>query len=151
GVCCDTACTGECTACTAVKKGSGKDGTCGTIAAGTDPDDECPGAVTCNGVGACVCATGVATGLGFACARRADSSLWCWGGNMFGQLGDGTMVDKPSPVQVMALGTSVAAVAAGDLHICARRSDGSLWCWGRNKWGQLGDGTITDESLPVQV
>ncbi|MEZ4309224.1 MAG: hypothetical protein R3F14_14400 [Polyangiaceae bacterium] len=49
GVCCNTACTGLCQACTAAKKGSGADGTCGAVGVGTDPDNECPGATTCNG------------------------------------------------------------------------------------------------------
>jgi hypothetical protein len=52
-VCCNTACGGACQACSAVKKGSGTNGTCGSIAAGSDPDSECFGATTCNGVGAC--------------------------------------------------------------------------------------------------
>jgi hypothetical protein len=53
GVCCNTACAGTCQACSAVKKGSGIDGTCGNIANLTDPDNECTGAQTCNGSGAC--------------------------------------------------------------------------------------------------
>ncbi len=53
GVCCNTACNTLCNACTATKKGSGADGTCGTIATGTDPDSECFGAFSCNGAGAC--------------------------------------------------------------------------------------------------
>jgi hypothetical protein len=53
GVCCNTACAGQCQACTAVKKGSGLDGTCGNIAAGADPDNECAGTSTCNGAGGC--------------------------------------------------------------------------------------------------
>jgi hypothetical protein len=53
GVCCSTPCTGICQACTAAKKGSGSNGTCGNILSGTDPDNECAGAATCNGVGAC--------------------------------------------------------------------------------------------------
>jgi hypothetical protein len=53
GVCCDTACSGICQACTAAKKGSGGDGTCGNIANLTDPDSECAGAETCNGSGSC--------------------------------------------------------------------------------------------------
>ncbi|MEZ4314092.1 MAG: hypothetical protein R3F14_39230, partial [Polyangiaceae bacterium] len=53
GVCCDTSCTGTCQACTAAKKSAGTDGTCGPVAATTDPDNECPGATTCNGATAC--------------------------------------------------------------------------------------------------
>ncbi|HEY3358551.1 MAG TPA: choice-of-anchor D domain-containing protein [Polyangia bacterium] len=53
GVCCSSACTGQCQACTAAKKGSGGDGTCGNVAANTDPDQECAGPLTCDGGGAC--------------------------------------------------------------------------------------------------
>jgi hypothetical protein len=53
GVCCNLPCTGLCQACSAAKKGAGADGVCGNIAADTDPDNECPGAATCNGSGAC--------------------------------------------------------------------------------------------------
>jgi len=53
GVCCDAACSTTCLACSAAKKGSGADGSCGTIANLTDPDNECPGTGTCNGGGAC--------------------------------------------------------------------------------------------------
>jgi hypothetical protein len=52
-VCCSSACNGVCVACSAAKKGSGSDGTCGAIAGGTDPDNECPGTSNCNGAGAC--------------------------------------------------------------------------------------------------
>ncbi len=54
GVCCATSCTGTCQACSFIKKGSGPNGTCGNIGAGLDPDDECAGAMTCNGIGACM-------------------------------------------------------------------------------------------------
>jgi alpha-tubulin suppressor-like RCC1 family protein len=85
------------------------------------------------------------------CVRQTDGSLWCWGNNSAGQLGDGTMQDKSSPVQVTALGMDVAEVAAGLDHTCARKTDGTLWCWGGNSAGQLGDGTMNDRSSPVQV
>jgi alpha-tubulin suppressor-like RCC1 family protein len=93
----------------------------------------------------------VAAGVFHTCARKADGSLWCWGRNAYGQLGDGTLLDRASPVQVAALGTMVVGVALGGHHSCARKADGSLWCWGRNAYGQLGDGTLLDRASPVQV
>jgi alpha-tubulin suppressor-like RCC1 family protein len=96
------------------------------------------------------CVAEVAPG-GATCARRTDGSLWCWGLNDHGQIGDGTTVNKSSPVQVSALGTSVAEVSAGFTHTCARKTDGTLWCWGTNASGQIGDGTTQDRHTPVQV
>jgi alpha-tubulin suppressor-like RCC1 family protein len=88
----------------------------------------------------------------YTCARKTDGTLWCWGRSFWGQLGDGTTADKSSPVQVTALGTSAVEVAVGEMYTCARKTDGTLWCWGYNFWGQLGDGTTTSPKLsPVQV
>src|SRR6185369_790529 len=67
GVCCNTACNTLCNACTAVKKGSGADGTCGLVAAGLDPDNECAGTAACNGSGACKSPLGDACLLGTDC------------------------------------------------------------------------------------
>lgn len=92
------------------------------------------------------------------CARKSDGTLWCWGGNEYGQVGNGTIQLQTSPVQVATLGSNVAQVAVGWNHTCARRTDGTLWCWGRNQMGQLGDGTTTGsdcstpcKSTPIQV
>ncbi len=96
-------------------------------------------------------ALSVASGYSHACGVKADHTLWCWGANDSGQLGDGTNTNRPLPVQVTALGSSVAEVSVGDLYTCARKTDGSLWCWGNNASGQLGNGTAVDTSTPTQV
>ncbi|MBI4700605.1 MAG: hypothetical protein HY744_05490 [Deltaproteobacteria bacterium] len=96
-------------------------------------------------------ALAVATGGYHTCAVKKDGTLWCWGRNADGELGDGTTQSKSSPVQVSALGTSALAVAAGGYHTCAVKAGGTLWCWGNNEYGQLGDGTTQDETSPVQV
>ncbi len=86
GVCCNTACTGACQACTAAKKGSGSDGACGNIAVATDPDNECFGALSCSGAGACAllpngtaCAASGECGSGFCadgvCCNTACNTL----------------------------------------------------------------------------
>ncbi len=76
-----------------------------------------------------------------ACAIRSDGSLVCWGNNATGQLGDGTLVNRPQPSVVVGL-QGVSAVAAGLSHTCALSAAG-LWCWGSNSQGQLGADTGT--------
>ena len=85
------------------------------------------------------------------CARKSDGTAWCWGLNDHGQIGTGDLLPQLLPIQVASLGTSVAQIAAGGWHSCALKTDGTLWCWGRNDLGQLGDGTPTERLLPVQV
>ncbi|HEY6009099.1 MAG TPA: hypothetical protein VIU40_12310, partial [Geobacteraceae bacterium] len=78
-------------------------------------------------------------------------TVWTWGENSFGQLGDGgTTAENHTPAQVAGL-AGMIAVAAGDDHTVALRNDGTIWAWGRNSYGQLGDGTITRGLSPVQV
>jgi len=69
-----------------------------------------------------------------------DGSLWAWGRNQMGQLGNGTLDDSQVPIRIGA-DTNWVKVSAGATHTVGLRSDGSLWAWGSNNWGQLGDGT----------
>jgi alpha-tubulin suppressor-like RCC1 family protein len=89
---------------------------------------------------------------GLTCAVRGDG-LWCWG-NLFGPAG--TRVPTSTPTQVKGpagLGTltGVVRAAVGKNHVCALRSDATVWCWGANDRGQLGDGTTTASEFPVKV
>ncbi len=90
----------------------------------------------------------LATGYSHSLALKPDGSLWAWGSNGIGQLGDGTTTQRSKRVQVL---TGVAAVAAGWFHTLAIKTDGSLWAWGSNGSGELGDGTTTHRTTPVQV
>lgn len=92
----------------------------------------------------------VACGNGTTFAVKNDGTLWAWGANGAGQLGDGTTTRRYSPVQVTAL-SRVVSVSAGGAHTVALTDDGSVWTWGSNAYGQLGDGTTTGRSLPARV
>lgn len=86
-----------------------------------------------------------------SCALTAAGEVRCWGGNSYGQLGDGTSVDAQSPVSVAGLGGDIIAISSYYRHTCALNSAGGVKCWGSNDRGQLGDGTTTDRSTPVDV
>jgi len=93
----------------------------------------------------------VGTGAYHSLALRPDGSLLSWGFNRFGQLGDGTTVDRLQPVAVTGL-SGVVSVANGSwFHTLAVGADGSAWAWGWNGYGQLGDGTRTERHAPVRV
>ena len=78
--------------------------------------------------------------------------MWCWGGNYYGELGDGTNKNKKiKPVQEKWNVKTWKPPSTGFSHTCGTRTDGSLWCWGYNYYGQLGDGTNTDVSQPKEV
>ncbi len=92
----------------------------------------------------------IAGGSFHSLALRSDSTVWAWGSNVDGQLGDSTTTDSPVPVQVHGL-TNVIAIAAGGSHSLALKSDSTLWAWGRNTVGQLGDSTINGEIIPIKI
>ena len=95
-------------------------------------------------------AVAVAGGLRHNLAVMKDGTVWAWGDNLYGPLGDGTTTRSLVPVQVKNL-SGVTAVAAGWDHSLGLKSDGTVWAWGRNGSGQLGNGTTTNSSLPVRV
>ncbi|MCI0554736.1 MAG: hypothetical protein L0287_27630, partial [Anaerolineae bacterium] len=85
------------------------------------------------------------------CALLTTGGLKCWGRNTQGQLGDGTTTQRNTPVDVSGLTSGVSSVSSGGDHTCARTTTAGAKCWGDNEDGQLGDGTNTDRTTPVNV
>jgi alpha-tubulin suppressor-like RCC1 family protein len=85
-----------------------------------------------------------------ACYVRTDHTVWCFGANNGGELGDGTLTDQSTPVQVAGL-SNIIQVAVGYRHACAVSSDGLAYCWGSNTKGQLGTADTKDYRTPQAV
>jgi alpha-tubulin suppressor-like RCC1 family protein len=85
-------------------------------------------------------------GAYFTCGLTPAGKAYCWGGNFFGQVGSPPMTpwNQPSPVEV-AGGHTFSAISVSWSHACGRTSGGTVYCWGLNNWGQLGNGGRTDE------
>jgi len=80
-----------------------------------------------------------------------DGTVRCWGANAFGQLGDGTLTRRLTPVPAAGITGATAITASWWHHSCAVLGDGTVKCWGANDWGQLGNGTTVDSSVPVTM
>ena len=85
----------------------------------------------------------------YSLAVKSDGTVWAWGYNWYGQLGDGTTSNRYTPGRVSGLG-GVVSISAGKGHSLALKGDGTVWVWGDNSYGQLGDGTYTRRITPVQ-
>ena len=119
-----------------------------------------PGGASCGDGAACVdgqCkveakgwASKVSVGSNHACALRRDGTVWCWGTNKYGQLGNNSLLSSSVPVQVEGL-TKVISVSAGGDYTCAVDEAGAAWCWGLNTWQNLGEGSTTSSSIPKKV
>jgi len=93
----------------------------------------------------------VSCGYEHIAAIKTDGTLWTWGYNYNGQLGDNTRTSRSSPVQTVAGGTNWKSVSSGGLSCAATKTDGTLWTWGFNQYGSLGDNTTLGKSSPVQT
>ncbi len=97
--------------------------------------------------------TGIAAGFSHALVAKSDGTVWAWGNNDYGQLGDGTSgwdANKTEPVQVLGL-SDVKNVVGGENYSLAIKNDGTVWAWGFNGDGQLGEGTLENKKTPVEV
>jgi alpha-tubulin suppressor-like RCC1 family protein len=96
----------------------------------------------------------VAGGQYHTAAIKTDGTLWTWGRNNEGQIGNnfsGVGVDRATPVQTFLAGTNWKQVSCGLYHTVAVKKDGTVWCWGRNDFGPLGDGSTVQRNIPVQT
>lgn len=90
----------------------------------------------------------VSCGDAFTAAIKSDGTLWMWGYNKNGELGNGTKENSSTPVKVM---NNVSSVSCGEFHTAVIKDDRTLWLWGYNKNGELGNGTSEDSSIPIKV
>lgn len=90
----------------------------------------------------------IAVGDYHSCALLTSGGVMCWGYNYYGQLGDNTTINRITPVAVFGLASGVKAITAGGYHSCALLNSGAVYCWGANYYGQLGDGSTTNRSIP---
>ena len=132
--------------------GSNHYGQLGNGISGWDEDETTPVDV----VGLSSGVQAIAAGVYHTCALLTSGGVKCWGNNEYGQLGDGTYDNSPTPVDVVGLSSGVQAIAAGGEygaigHTCAVLLSGGMKCWGANELGQLGNGTTDDSSTPVDV
>ena len=102
-------------------------------------------------IGMMVAAKGIAAGERHTCAVTIQGGVKCWGSNHDGQLGDGTTVDRVAPIGVSGLMSGMRAVVAGEQHTCGLTAGGGVKCWGSNRKGQLGDGTVDPRATPIDV
>lgn len=109
-----------------------------------------PGEATVLGLGSSTSGNyqSVATGTQHTCGIINDGRLKCWGGNSFGQIGDGTNATKSTLTEIDSP-TLYTKIAAGGNHTCGITTSGTLKCWGQNSYGQLGDGTTVHKTTPV--
>jgi alpha-tubulin suppressor-like RCC1 family protein len=100
--------------------------------------------------------TKVSGGANHTLILKSDGTVWSFGRNNLGQLGDNTTTNSSNPIQVHGPGnvgflTGIVDIAGGMSHSMALKNDGTVWCWGGNADGQIGDGTNTQRNTPVQV
>ena len=128
------------------------DNTYGELGNGTNTDSNIPIQVSPPSLPSGVTITNLACGGDFSLALASNGTVWAWGSNSNGELGNGTNADRWAPAQVsLPIGVTIINIAAGWTHSLALASDGTVWAWGSNSNGELGNGTNTPSDIPVQV
>ena len=129
--------------------------TAGVLGDGSNTDSYSPVAVVRAGGLSGKTFSSFAAGYQHACALASDEEVYCWGQNTDGQLGDGTNTDSNIPVGINRSGSlngkNIQSIYAGTNHNCLLNVDNSLFCWGYNQEGQLGNNSTTSSNVPVQV
>lgn len=92
----------------------------------------------------------VSAGVTHVVALTTDGTVWSWGSNESGKIGDAELPSSAKPLKIEGL-TNVVYVVAGWKHSVALKDDGTVWAWGHNEHGQLGDSTTINSNIPVQV
>jgi len=127
----------------------------GQLGRGNTTSSNQPVAVLTTGVLAGKSVAHIAAGNNNACAVTSDGGAYCWGYNGYGQLGNGNTTDSNRPVAVLTngalAGKSVVHIAAGESHTCAATSDGGAYCWGYNRYGELGTGKYPNPPWPLSI
>ena len=125
------------------------DNTFDELGNGTNTDSNIPVQVS---LPSGVTITNIAAGAEFSLALASNGTVWAWGDNTFDELGNGTNTNSNIPVQVsLPNGVTITNIAGGVSYSLALASNGTVWAWGDNTAGELGNGTNTDSNIPVQV
>lgn len=127
------------------------DNTNGQLGTGTGLDANVPVAVSTAGFPVATRFISVAAYSDTSIALASNGQLYSWGNNSTGQLGDGTVVNRATPVEVSISGVVFKQIAVARSHALALAADGSIYSWGKNNSGQLGDGSNVDTVVPIQV
>jgi alpha-tubulin suppressor-like RCC1 family protein len=122
----------------------------GQLGTGSRNDARTPTAISAPATGGTVRFTSMAAGGTHSCAVAETGDAYCWGRNLYGQLGIGGTADALVPTAV-ATTVRFASVTAGGVHSCGRTRGGQAWCWGRNVYGQVGDGSNSTRETPSRV
>ncbi|MGI6443569.1 MAG: fibronectin type III domain-containing protein [Candidatus Dojkabacteria bacterium] len=127
----------------------------GQLGNGSDTDSNVPVQVSAGAIPSGVTLVSVSAGYYHTCGIGSDGKGYCWGNNGNGQLGNGSTTKSTVPVQVSSgaipTGVTLVSISAGGFHTCGMGSDNQAYCWGYNYYGQLGNGSTTKSTVPVQV